>query len=283
LIEPDADEIEMLADVCRHLTNFIDKGTWAPESALEIFTLQTLVRSRGTFESIVDLVVESRPLQAAMLSRSLFEDMAVMHWVLLHAEDPHWLLERFARHAQAMRLQAWETQSAYGFDVTIEDELLEQQDDLRKEFGRFAERDWWGQDRSGERLTMPSLVDKLARAERFNPRFTGEAPILRQYYAINQKQWTQALHHTAAGMGSAVAERGAFPVSAGPPPFLILAGNHWVFAQSIWGAIELAAPAVLGYFEKLFFAGLAVFNTVAGVEAPWHEHVEKWASELDDS
>jgi hypothetical protein len=96
-------------------------------------------------------------------------------------------------------------------------DLLGQEDALRREFGTYAERDWWGRDADGERITMPRLVKRLAGAAMFQPRLKGEAPILEQYYALQQKAWTQALHHTAAGMQIRSDEEGQFPVAVAGP------------------------------------------------------------------
>lgn len=104
-LQLDENEVDACLSACRYLSNFIDKGDWRPEHPLEQLLVGTLARGRGTFETIIDLVEQDRTLQAAMLGRPLFEDMAVAHWIALHAEDPGWLLAGFARHADAMRLQ----------------------------------------------------------------------------------------------------------------------------------------------------------------------------------
>jgi hypothetical protein len=117
-----------------------------------------------------------------MLGRSLFEDMVVAHWLVLHNEDPGWLIARFEGHRDAMRL----------YDVTVREqvnwmpsgddisELAGQEENLRSEFGQYAEKDWWGRDRRGQRITMPKLVETLADHRQFQPRLKGEQPILEQ-------------------------------------------------------------------------------------------------------
>jgi len=109
----------------------------------------------------------------------------------------------------------------------------------------------------------------------------GEAPILEQTYALQQKAWNQALHHTAAGMQMRFEGEDEFPLAvAGSTPFLILFGNHWVFGQLIFVALELGAPPeAVVQFEKQFFTNLAVFGEVVGIPAPWADDVARWADE----
>lgn len=280
--EHGSQELEMLAVVCGHLPSFIDKGQWRPVTRLENVVFRTVARGRGTYETVVDLIVNDKSLQAAMLSRSLFEDTAVAHWLVLHRDDPDWLLDRFDRHRDAMRLLAHESRSEFGWSEEPDDvsDILPKKDQLKHEFGRFAQKDWWGQDRHGNQVSMPQLVKRLADAEMFQPRLKGEAPILEQFYTFQHKAWTQALHHTAAGMELRFTEPDRFPVAiALPRPFLILAANYWVFGQLLFAAVELAAMGAYGYFQKLFLAGLAVFGASIDVDVPWAAEVEAWAEE----
>jgi hypothetical protein len=281
--ELSAEVLDVLASVCRFLPNFIDDGTWDPTTPLESLVMGTLARARGTYETIIELAITERSLQAAMLGRSLFEDMAVAHWLVLHREDPDWLIQRYIDHRDALRLHDatvpipgnWSRR-----DMDISD-LAGREEDLRRQFGRYAERDWWGVDRAGTRVTMPDLISRLAAAEHFHPRLRGDEPILEQYYAFLQKAWTQALHHTAAGIHLRLAVDGGFPTAvAGARPVLVLSGNYWVFGQLIFVALELGAPAdAIHHFEKVFLSGLAVFGEGLGVPVPWASQVAEWADE----
>jgi hypothetical protein len=280
--ELNEEEFKTLLEVCRFLPSFLDKGKWEPATPLEDLVLRTLARGRGTYETIVDLVESDRSLQAAMLGRSLFEDMVVAHWLALHWEDPDWLIQQFERHRNAMRLHDATLRQRHGMPAVDDvSDLAGQEDELQREFGRYAERDWWGRDHEEHRVTMSQLVKRLALADLFHPRLRGETPILEQTYALQQKAWTQALHHTAAGMHIRLGEEGAFPLAvAGPTPFLILFGNHWVFGQLIFVALELATSAeTVERFQQQFFAALAVFGEVVGSPAPWADEVAKWAEE----
>jgi hypothetical protein len=278
--------LDQLIDVCRFLPNFLDKGTWKPATPLEDLVLRTLARGRATYSTIVDLVEANATLQAAMLSRSLFEDMVVAHWLVLHHEEPSWLVQRFDDHRDAMRLYDATMRDQVDFLPSGDDvsDLVGRENELRREFGKFAERDWWGRDRHGNRVSMPEVVRRLAANPLFQPRLRGEEPILEQYYALQHKAWTQALHHTAAGMQTHPARGGRFPVAAGPSPLLVLFGNYWVFGQLIFVALELGSGTSASvYFEKLFLSGLAVFGEVFELPAPWADKVAEWAEEIGEN
>jgi hypothetical protein len=280
--DPPADELERFISVCGFLPHFLDKGSWEPTTRLETLVLATLARSRGTYETIVDLVQGGRALQAAMLSRSLFEDMAVAHWLVFHHEDPDWLIDRYEDHALAMRLHEAEIRAAMGApQIDDVSDIAGRADELRKTYGRYAQLDWWGRDRAGNRVSMPDLVERLSAAPLFQPRLKGEVPIMTQYYQLQHKTWTQTLHHTAMGTGLLPAEAGSFPTEiATPSPFLILFGNFWVFGQLIFVALDLGAPAhASAHFEKLFLAGIAVFSEGIGVTVPWADQIAGWADE----
>jgi hypothetical protein len=274
-----------LLGVCGFLPNFLDKGSWTPTTPLQDLVLRTVARGRSTFEVIVDLVASDKTLQAAMLGRALFEDMVVAHWLVLNREDPYFLIERFQDHRDALRLNDAAVREEFGLDPSGDDvsELEDRATELRDTFGPYAERDWWGLDREGNRVSMPELVDRLAAEPMFQPRLSGEKPILKQYYALQQKAWTQALHHTAAGMRLRESADDRFPEAiADPSPLLILLGNYWAFGQLIFVALELATDAhVLDYFQKLFLAGLAVFTEAVDQPAPWADQVARWAEELE--
>ena len=270
-----------LLNVCGYLLSHLDKGRWQPSTRLEDLVLRTLARSRTTYETILELSAAGRLLQAAMLGRSLFEDMVIVHWLILHEEDPDWLIDRFYRHADARRLNEAATRRAFGGDPIDVSDLAGQERALVAEFGKHAQRDWWGKDAAGSTLSMPMLVTRLASEPRFQPRLRGEAPILEHYYRLQQKAWTQTLHHTAMGMDVASDSSGAFPPAISRPSlYQVLAGNYWVFGQEIYAALELgSSPEAQEYFDRLFLAGLGVFAAAVDIEVPWRDRITTWAAE----
>src|SRR4051794_9795074 len=144
------------------LPGFLDKDTWQPATPLEDLVLGTLARGRSTYATIVSLVETGAVLQAAMLGRSLFEDMVVAHWLVLNEDDPDWLIQRFCDHRDAMRLYDATMREQVDVPPSGDDisDLIGKEKGLQDEFGNYAERDWWGRDRSGRRISMPELVER---------------------------------------------------------------------------------------------------------------------------
>lgn len=133
---------------CRVIAWFPEKVDWRPDSPLERLLLGTVGRGISTFQTLVDLVEADRTLQAAMLGRPLFEDMAVAHWMVLNQREPDWLVRRFEEHGDAMRLQeatvrAQSNWPPYASDIS---DLAGREAYLRKTYGAHAQHDWWGVD-----------------------------------------------------------------------------------------------------------------------------------------
>ncbi len=256
------DVLEMLADVCAFLTKFIDDGTWEPATSLERLVVVTLTRARVTYETIVPLVQMGRTAQAAALTESLFEDMLIAHWLVLHEDDHEWLVEQHKAHGDALRLHFASVPGASTSAADISD-LAGRERELRERFGLYAERPWWGIDRNGDPLTVGAILKRLAAAEDFHPRLRGEQPILEQQYA--------ALRRMCAGPHAVEEE------PTGPSAFHVLHTTYWTFAQMIFVALELGARDALEHFEKLFLSGLAVFGETVGKPVPWADRVQEWA------
>ncbi len=254
--------LDMLADVCAFLTKFIDDGTWEPSTPLELLVVATLIRARATYETIIPLAQMGRTAQAASLTESLFEDMLVAHWLVLYKDNPEWLIEQHKAHGNALRLHFANAPGASASAYDISD-LAGREQELREQFGPYAEQLWWSIDRNGDPLTVEVLVKRLAGAEEFHPRLRGEQPILEQQYA--------ALRRMTAGP-LAMAEE-----PMGPSSFHVLHTAYWTFAQLVFAALELGARDALEHFERLFLGGLAVFSEAVGVPVPWADQLREWA------
>jgi hypothetical protein len=226
----------------------------------------TCARAFSTLSGVHGSIANEHPLQAAMLSRPLFEDMVVSHWVALHDDDPDWLIERFLDHRDAMRLAEARARREIGWSEPDVSDIAHREAELIAEYGRYAERDWWGKNKDGTRITMPRLVELLSEAKRFHPRFKGEQPILEQYYAVIQKFASQCLHHTAAGMEVQLARGGGMPgIAPLPDETQMLAAAYWTYGQLVYLVLELQ-PADFREFEGIFLDGLYnVFGPAAGL------------------
>src|SRR6218665_1861010 len=130
------------------LIGFTEGDQFPLDTPFEQIVHGTFMRSRDTFKAIHNLLATGFPVQAAMLVRSLFEDMVVAHWLVLNRDDPDWLIGRFHRHRDAMALhqdrlrrdtRGW----GMGRPLADPEPLRLQQNALFKEFGGEAQRDWW--------------------------------------------------------------------------------------------------------------------------------------------
>jgi hypothetical protein len=65
------------------------------DTPLQQLVVATFGRSQDTYRGILSPLLDGLPTQAAMLARSLFEDLVVGHWLVLNADDPDWLIQRF--------------------------------------------------------------------------------------------------------------------------------------------------------------------------------------------
>jgi hypothetical protein len=76
--------------------------TWEDDFGALVFA--TIARSSRTFDGICRLLRAGLAVQAAMLCRTLFEDMIVGHWLLFNHADRDWLVGRFLRQREAIAL-----------------------------------------------------------------------------------------------------------------------------------------------------------------------------------
>lgn len=105
---------EQLLESMEELLVFTKKAvdTWEDEFGALVFA--TVARSGRTFDGICKLLRAGLAVQAAMLCRTLFEDMIVGHWLLYNQGDHEWLVERFLRHREAIALHKERIRDATG-------------------------------------------------------------------------------------------------------------------------------------------------------------------------
>jgi hypothetical protein len=250
--------IERQLNACAETGSYLPGRQLMMDTHMEQIVGGTAARAQETFYAICQLARDRQTVQAAMLCRSLFEDMVVAHWLVLHEDDPEFLVERYLNHLDAMRLNEAATAARHGVEAPDVSDLAGREDDLRREFGDYAQKDWWGVRRDGSRITMPEVVTELERAERFHPRMGGEKPILREMYEKAQKWNTQLLHHTAAGMPLALNRENQLKPQALPAPteITVLAQAYWVHAQLVLLVLDVAPNQDWRKFEAIFLRGL---------------------------
>ena len=74
-----------------------------PAPTIASLAAATVARTEQTYEAVL-MLAETHAQQAAMLLRSMFEDVVVVHWLLLHEDEIDHYAGRLVRHANAMTL-----------------------------------------------------------------------------------------------------------------------------------------------------------------------------------
>jgi hypothetical protein len=140
----------------------------------------TLARAIRTFAAAVELAGKGHGAQAAMLARSLYEDLVVSYWATWVKNDPEWVWERLQMQ-QEYRTYLWlktlEGAIAARRETGLSGARLEQ---LKGLFGAHGEHSWWQReqvrvvrgDGAGaprvrwRKTTLPQLVVALERFDR---------------------------------------------------------------------------------------------------------------------
>ena len=225
--------------MARHLT----RAEFPVETSLHQIVIATVLRSVETFTAQLQLLEHEQPAQAGMLARPLFEDLVVAHWVVYNRDDPEWVVERFFRHRDAIALHQErverETSWPLGPKLPTRGRLKSRQNELFREFGGEAQKDWWdpGEGGGGEgkpigiRGVCAILEDAAARGEMFKPRLAGGTePLLRRLERAALKWFHQLLHHTAVGLpAQPMQDEG--PIASPDPTDQVLFIRGWMLAQ----------------------------------------------------
>jgi Family of unknown function (DUF5677) len=180
--------------------------------------------------------------QAAMICRSMFESMAVMHWVVAHPDEA---VERFEKYDRYIRVLWWESMVKAGWadpnekppPVLTDDERAE----LCAEFGTYGEKLWTGH------RNMPALLADIE--DQWPEKLRGE---LWTYFDIAHRMNNRLLHSTPTAtrgtIGEAESEQLVF--TSGPTAVMIeqaLFCLFYIYDQVLGLIFEHYNPA--GYDE----------------------------------
>lgn len=206
----------------------------------------TIARSTRTFEGICLLLKRGLAAQAGMLTRSLFEDVIVAHWLILKREDRDWLAGRFLRHREAIALHQLTLEQELGLAMAppmrVPDGLSKRAKALREEFRAEAKRNWWDPGKEGQgkgqELGIRKIAEELERAaaehKMFHPRFAGgNAAVLTKTERVVNKWMTQCLHHTAIGLPFTPISDEEFEVPE-DPMFGVAFRAAWLYSQQVY-------------------------------------------------
>jgi hypothetical protein len=276
-----------LIEGMERLLHFTKQARFQWENNFYALVYATVVRSSRTYEGIYALLRAGLAVQAAMLTRSLFEDVVVSHWMALNQEDQDWLADRFLRHREAIALHQRrlfsDTSFTMGPMLSAPDDLEDRADDLIAEFGKQATRDWWDPGKEGRGQGNPVGIRKIvvrlervaAERNRFHPRFAGgEEPLLERIDRTIHKWLSQCVHHTALGLPFAPVNEDEAEVP--PDPLLIVGFSaSWLFAQQIYLIHELN-HAPCEKIDTVWYVCLAQFVKVTLGEEDAERLLEQW-------
>lgn len=201
------------------------------ESIADQIVSLELARSTKTFRGTVALCRSGYGEQAAMLNRSLFEGMAVAHWVHSNATGA---AERFSKAVRFDRHLTARLVERVGWQDEIEDDALEGARleagplrEMEKEFGKYGDRMWTGHQ------SLPKLVTAI-EGQWDDP----GRRMLWEFYEIVHRDNNQLLHSTVQGLRRAFSrsEEGGGVVWVGPSTVHVgqaLFGAHWIYSQTL--------------------------------------------------
>jgi hypothetical protein len=261
-------------DVCWELHaagGEVEKPLSAPGVATPAVSIRGIIsvtagRTEQTFAAVLNLAANDFSQQGAMLMRSMFEDVAVVHWLLLHEDEESHYVGCFERHRNAMRLAL--DRAAEQYDGPREDvsDIKPDEADLISEFGKYAQRSWWEANAQGERVKLPQLVEQIGSARRFWGRTYGETPVFAQHYDVVNKWANQFLHHTALG-ATPVQVGNERATLAAPRAVDVVARAYYLYAMAICAALDAngTTPQTTPFWDQ-FMEGFPILVMSTGAD-----------------
>jgi hypothetical protein len=277
---------EQLIEAMEELLVFTKSVVYAWEDDYGALIFATVARSGRTFDGVCKLLRAGLAVQAAMLCRSLFEDMIVGHWLLYNYADHDWLVDRFLRQREAIALHKERIRdatggAAMGPPLTVADDVRQREKQLRAEFGKEAQKDWWdpGEDGRGKgrpvglRRLVNVLEDAAAERKMFHPRFAGgEKPLLRAFDRVTNKWLNQCIHHTTVGLPFTPTVKGKAEKSS--DPMLIVSWHAaWLFTQQVYLAHDANGMAPVTRLEVTWWECMIRFSQAFG-QTEWTFRLE---------
>ena len=281
---------EKVIDTVESLLAFTDEAAYQWEDSFSALIYATVSRSSRTYQGVCILLRAALPVQAAMLTRTLFEDVIVAHWILFNYKNPDWLVERFLRHREAIALHQKKVGEQTGWNIgppiPTPEGIEKRAEQLRAEFGKEAQWDWWDPGHQGrghgQRVGLRKIVGRLEHAaekhEMFHPRFAGgEQPLIRNMDLVINKWLSQCIHHTTVGLPFTPVDNENVELS-GAVPEVVAFSASWLFAQQIYLLFDIEKQ---GYkpIDVAWFHCLAVFVLIYSGE----EGAERLLASLEEN
>lgn len=259
-------------DELRRLLEFGITTTADGKTPFEQIVCATMCRSTATTDGIARLLEADLGSQAAMLCRSVSQDVVVLHWLVLHEDDPTWLVDRFFDHEAALAASRHRRGGEHawpGPEVGRPPlELAEMVDQIRKPsreggYGEHATTDWWAFDAHGTALDYIDVVKRLNRAERYSKRFRDGDPDLLAHHRIAERWANMHLHHTSSGLNPVPRGEGLPGPESYPPEYVSHHAVHlayWAYVCQVAVTIEFRALPLIAKYERLLNDGRRAFE-----------------------
>jgi hypothetical protein len=183
-------------------------------------------RTTRTYWATVELLRISFGDQAAMLTRSLFEDMVDVHYICVESEAAIDRLPKNAEHADMVMIDALKDDPALLAGEPLPGYDPARRAELNTLFGPFGEKGWSG-------LSIRKRVAKIRHMWQGD-----ELRTLRFFLDVVNRSNNQTLHMSGAALGSMIRGEDAdgLYLGFGPGPEGVARGAFgafWIYSQSL--------------------------------------------------
>ena len=212
-------------------------------------------RATKTFDGVIGLCETGFGEQAVMLNRSLFEGMAVAHWV---SDNRRAAVGLFTRHARFHALLWHETFTALGWLEDADIEPLgalgpKQRREFVDLFGRYGERPWVQRNLPGLLRAIEHLWDEEGRAH------------LWTHHDVAHRHSNQILHSTATAFAAATVGQthAALHMAIGPSNRLVvqaLLSAYWTYGQLFSLLVDVFKLSSREAFHAVYQSGFETFR-----------------------
>lgn len=193
----------------------------------DLLIVSLFVRTFATYSALVELLTLGYGTQAAMLNRSLFEDMVDLHWI---RAEPALALQRIAEHHEHSKMILGDTLAKYPAwyaDIPLEKADQARRKELNAIFTPYGTRSWTNLN-THDRLT--AAIGQWPGPE--------EQHTVRWMYDIPYRESNQALHVTSQSLSDLVQSNGpgGLVLSFGPDTSMLKRAvtlGYWTFVQSV--------------------------------------------------
>jgi Family of unknown function (DUF5677) len=214
-------------------------------------------RGTKTFDAGIQLCEHGFGEQGAMLNRSLFEGMAIAHWV---SDNRREAVRLFTRHAKYSALLWHETFDALGWLSETESKAAigvapRQRNEFKRLFGRYGEKAWVGRSVPELLRQIEHLWDREGRTH------------LWAFHDVPYRFSNQILHSSATAAGAATTRQTAeaLHMTFGPSNQFIaqaLFAAYWTYGQLFSLLVHVFRLSSGDSFSAVYQAGGEVFSNV---------------------